>query len=164
MKPRCGSSIYSHHCFDTQRAHTKHLTGNLDRMSNTMLEVVEDGLSRSPPLSLWRNIVSAGYSLDELQVAFRNSFIKTIGDGGSTSFWTEHWIGEDKLCNIYPRLFRLETQQSVCVRDRVKKKEGDTITSWNWSRIPSGRTASELDSLTVLLRAYDFSSDSKPDS
>ncbi|XP_071733730.1 uncharacterized protein [Rutidosis leptorrhynchoides] len=143
MKPRCGSSIYSHHCFDTQRAHTKHLTGNLDRMSNTMLE---------------------GYSLDELQVAFRNSFIKTIGDGGSTSFWTEHWIGEDKLCNIYPRLFRLETQQSVCVRDRVKKKEGDTITSWNWSRIPSGRTASELDSLTVLLRAYDFSSDSKPDS
>ncbi|XP_071715315.1 uncharacterized protein [Rutidosis leptorrhynchoides] len=126
--------------------------------------VDEDGLSHSPPLSLWRNIISACYSMDELQVAFRNSFIKTIGDGGSTSFWTEHWIGEDKLCNLYPRLFRLEMHQSVSVQDRVKKEDGDIITSWSWSRNPSGRTASELVSLINLLHAYEFRNGSNPDS
>ncbi|XP_071728309.1 uncharacterized protein [Rutidosis leptorrhynchoides] len=120
---------------------------SLFRAPPSVLKLLESGI--------WGNIIATGVAMDELQVAFSRSFTKTIGDGGSTLFWLEHWIGSDKLCNLFPRLFRLEMTQNASVKDRYYKSNGQNISSWNWSRIPTGRTAAELDSLINLLSSFE---------
>ncbi|XP_071692036.1 uncharacterized protein [Rutidosis leptorrhynchoides] len=116
---------------------------------------VEGDNLHSPPIGIWNNIIAAGVAMDEIQVPFTHSFIKTIGDGGSTSFWQEHWIGSDKLCNLFPRLYRLELNQNASVKDRCCKLNDELTTSWNWSRIPSGRTYDELHRLVELFNTLE---------
>ncbi|XP_071704786.1 uncharacterized protein [Rutidosis leptorrhynchoides] len=113
--------------------------------------LLEDGFTSNSSSSTWNNIISAGIMIDELQVPFKNSFIKSIGDGGRTSFWREHWIGADKLCKLFPRLYRLESNQEVSVRYRAASESQGAEWCWNWLRSPSGRAVGELHSLTNLL-------------
>ncbi|XP_071696053.1 uncharacterized protein [Rutidosis leptorrhynchoides] len=118
--------------------------------------MAEDVTAHSSPLGVWHNIIHAGTSINELPVAFKNSFIKTIGDGDTTSFWLEHWIGNDKLCKLYPRLFRLEESQSVSIKERIRKDDNSISLMWSWTHPPSGRTEAELQSLISLLMAFNF--------
>ncbi|XP_071740542.1 uncharacterized protein [Rutidosis leptorrhynchoides] len=117
--------------------------------------LVEGDNNHSSPIGIWGNIIVAGVAMDELHVAFAHSFTKTIGDGDSTLFWLQHWIGSDKLCNLFSRLYMLEINQNASVKDRCCKRDGELISSWNWSRIPSGRTATELGSLVNLLSSFE---------
>ncbi|XP_071709315.1 uncharacterized protein [Rutidosis leptorrhynchoides] len=68
---------------------------------------------------VWRNIICAGSDIEAYNVPFKNSFLKTIGDGGSTRFWLDHWLGEDKLCNLFPRLFRLELYPDLLLSSEI---------------------------------------------
>ncbi|GJZ17391.1 RNA-directed DNA polymerase, eukaryota, reverse transcriptase zinc-binding domain protein [Tanacetum coccineum] len=43
---------------------------------------------------------------------------KKIGNGESTSFWLDKWLGGPPLCHIFPRLFRLEVNKECRVCDR----------------------------------------------
>ncbi|XP_071741242.1 uncharacterized protein [Rutidosis leptorrhynchoides] len=114
-------------------------------------------LFRAPPSVLKiLESVRRGLSLEVLQVPFKGSFIKTIGDGNTTLFWKEHWIGNDKLCKTYPRLYRLELDQNTCVKQRVRANEEGLSFTWNWARTPSGRTEAELHSMQELLASFDF--------
>ncbi|XP_071713611.1 uncharacterized mitochondrial protein AtMg00310-like [Rutidosis leptorrhynchoides] len=57
--------------------------------------LLSDNVStHSSTIGVWHNIIRAGTSMEALQVNFRDSFSKTIGDGGSTLFWHEEWIGD----------------------------------------------------------------------
>ncbi|XP_071688561.1 uncharacterized protein [Rutidosis leptorrhynchoides] len=120
--------------------------------------LVEGDSLHSSPIGLWNNIIASGVAMNELQVPFTHSFIKTIGDGDSTSFWQEHWIGSDKLCKLFPRLYRLELNQFATVKDRCSRINNELIVNWNWSRNPSGRTCDELHNLTNLLIAFECNS------
>ncbi|XP_071685904.1 uncharacterized protein [Rutidosis leptorrhynchoides] len=100
---------------------------------------------------VWLNIIATGALLDDSQVAFSNSFVKKIGCGNNASFWTEHWISQDKLSTLFPRLYRLESNPDARVQQRIQMGSADTIFSWNWIRVPSGCTASELNGLQSLL-------------
>ncbi|XP_071707946.1 uncharacterized protein [Rutidosis leptorrhynchoides] len=86
-----------------------------------------------------------------MQVPFRSSFVKSIGDGGDTSFWHEHWIGEDMLCNLFPRLYMLEIDKDTLIKERMKVEGGCTNFEWNWMRQPSGQTSSKFDQLLQLV-------------
>ncbi|XP_071689418.1 uncharacterized protein [Rutidosis leptorrhynchoides] len=46
--------------------------------------------------------------IDDIGVPFRSSFVKKIGDGASTSFWNEVWLGSSPLKNRFKRLAHLE--------------------------------------------------------
>ncbi|XP_071728968.1 uncharacterized protein [Rutidosis leptorrhynchoides] len=60
-----------------------------------------------------------GRKIEDYNVAFSSSFSRTIGDGCSTSFWNDHWVGSNCLRLLFPRLFRLETQPNILVKDRL---------------------------------------------
>ncbi|XP_071707909.1 uncharacterized protein [Rutidosis leptorrhynchoides] len=84
--------------------------------------------------SVWSNIVKTGHHIDSLGVGFRSSFIKNIGDGASTSFWNDVWLGDVK------------------VRDRVAWDGEKWAGGWNWTREVVGRTHDELQDLNRMLQ------------
>lgn len=44
-----------------------------------------------------------------------DGFYIKVASGQATAFWTDSWIGERKLENLFPRLFRLSTQKNAKV-------------------------------------------------
>ncbi|XP_071694498.1 uncharacterized protein [Rutidosis leptorrhynchoides] len=78
-----------------------------------------DGLAHLPSLSIWHNIIIVGNQIEDLKVPFICSFKKSIGNGRSSSFWNEIWCGSDCFKNLFPRLYRLETNKEAMVSDRV---------------------------------------------
>ncbi|XP_071700204.1 uncharacterized protein [Rutidosis leptorrhynchoides] len=90
--------------------------------------------------------------MEDSHVPFKGSFTKVIGDGSNTLFWHDHWIGEVKLCMMFPRLYNLEQSALVTVSDRVP--EGGF--AWNWRRTPTGRAAREFEDLILLLSSFIF--------
>ncbi|XP_071731598.1 uncharacterized protein [Rutidosis leptorrhynchoides] len=80
-----------------------------------------DGLARQSTLGIWNNIIIAGNSLEGCDIAFRNSFSKSIGDGKNTSFWNDNWCGSSCFKDMFPRLFMLESNKNAMLSDRVKK-------------------------------------------
>ncbi|XP_071700547.1 uncharacterized protein [Rutidosis leptorrhynchoides] len=51
---------------------------------------------------------NSGNYIDDLGIPFPNSFIQKIGDGMSTSFWNDIWVGNMSLKNRFKRLSYLE--------------------------------------------------------
>ncbi|XP_071699956.1 uncharacterized protein [Rutidosis leptorrhynchoides] len=99
-----------------------------------------------------------GDLMDDLRVPFKSSFVKSLGDGGTTSFWHEQWSGGGKLSNLFPRLYILEQDKGATLKDRVKKIDSSLVFSWNWSREPTGRTKGELDRVIELLQSLNLNS------
>ncbi|XP_071715131.1 uncharacterized protein [Rutidosis leptorrhynchoides] len=105
-------------------------------------------LGYRPTLGTWKNIILAGNSLEDLGNAFKHSFKKEIGNGSSTSFWNDIWLGDNKLSVIFPRLYRLETDPTATVEQRLSSNgPGGSNGNWAWARAPTGRVRGELDDL-----------------
>ncbi|XP_071687945.1 uncharacterized protein [Rutidosis leptorrhynchoides] len=98
--------------------------------------------------STWANIIKAGDHIDSIGVAFKDSFKKSIGDGSSTRFWSDCWVGSSTLKSRFGRLFRLDRDSNALVKDRIIK---DGCSLWNWIRLPGGRTLDQLQQLTELI-------------
>jgi hypothetical protein len=109
----------------------------------------------SQEVELWKEVVVARYGtdvvgkrrLDEVDVTrvgsiwwkdlclldkntswFNSAIGKNIGNGNSTSFWNEQWIGDQSLRQRFPRLFGISTQ-----KDEVISKLGRIIDGrWHW--------------------------------
>lgn len=56
--------------------------------------------------------------IDNHGVGFRSSFLKKVGDGTSTLFWEYRWVGNDRLCDTFNRLYNLESNKRASIRDR----------------------------------------------
>ncbi|XP_071713115.1 uncharacterized protein [Rutidosis leptorrhynchoides] len=150
-----------------------------------------NGFAHISTSGTWRNIILAGSKIEMAQIPFLQSFKKSIGDGRSTLFWKDVWCGSMCFQDLFPRLFRLECNKDVAVRDRLRmgfnnnnnmaddrqavpngnrSHQGNssgvdfvTVTgsssnnsvsfNWCWSRVPTGRTATELEELSNLLRS-----------
>ncbi|XP_071700665.1 uncharacterized protein [Rutidosis leptorrhynchoides] len=59
------------------------------------------------------------------------------------------------------QLFRLEIEQDAKVSSRVTRSDAGQNLVWNWCRVPTGRTADELLSLTGLLATAPLSNNSR---
>ncbi|GKB66441.1 putative RNA-directed DNA polymerase [Tanacetum coccineum] len=100
---------------------------------------------------VWADIIKVGKSLDRLEGDFVNIFYKTVGDGLDTSFWLDKWVGDSRLCDSYPRLFRLERDKEVAV-GRMGNWVGENWSwNWDWASHTKGRTNSELSELQSLV-------------
>ncbi|XP_071727974.1 uncharacterized protein [Rutidosis leptorrhynchoides] len=82
--------------------------------------------------------------IEDLQIQFKSSFVKNIGDGGSTSFWNEQWCNEGKMCTLFSRLFRLESNKEATFKDRVSCNDSGLRFNWSWIRVPSSPSSGEL--------------------
>ncbi|XP_071715056.1 uncharacterized protein [Rutidosis leptorrhynchoides] len=84
-----------------------------------------------------------GKDLEDLRVHYKESFEKSVGDGGDTLFRKELWCGNDKLSNLFPRLYRLELLPYATIRERL------------------GRVLNEFQSLKSLLANVSLDRNSK---
>ncbi|XP_071699063.1 uncharacterized protein [Rutidosis leptorrhynchoides] len=103
-----------------------------------------------PKYGVWNNIILAGKNLEDLQVGFKDSFEKSVGNGGNTLFWKELWVGNDKLCNLFPRLFKLEIYPDATVNDRMVVNGLEQL-NFSWKRELSGRVLTEFEGLQQIL-------------
>ncbi|GKA06528.1 RNA-directed DNA polymerase, eukaryota [Tanacetum coccineum] len=65
--------------------------------------------------SLWISIVREFHVLKSRGIDLVSYCKKRIGNGLNTRFWEEVWIGDQKLCNLFPRIFALENDKTCTV-------------------------------------------------
>ncbi|GJZ83149.1 hypothetical protein Tco_0648322 [Tanacetum coccineum] len=63
-------------------------------------------------MKLKDDLLSCGISLPSL-------FKRKIGNGLNTKFWLDSWIGGPPICNVFPRLYRLDKNNECLVVDRA---------------------------------------------
>ncbi|XP_071740432.1 uncharacterized protein [Rutidosis leptorrhynchoides] len=102
--------------------------------------------------SVWTNIVKTGNYIDNHEIDFGNSFIRQVGNGKSTSFWHDSWLGNFTLKNRFQRLFRLERRPNSTVFERMVQQGGEWVLNWDWIRDPASRASGELDDLNLMLQ------------
>ncbi|GJX75160.1 putative RNA-directed DNA polymerase, partial [Tanacetum coccineum] len=67
----------------------------------------------------WFQIAKLNGELYELGIDIHSLFKLKIGNGQSTRFWTDKWVGNAPLCNSFPRLFRIDLNPNCYVCDRT---------------------------------------------
>lgn len=75
-----------------------------------------------------------------------------IGEGDSTMFWKQRWVGDSCLKSRFPHLYRLSIQKNSKVRDMGSWQHGVWCWSFHWRRDLSTRELSQKDDLLVALR------------
>ncbi|XP_071712198.1 uncharacterized protein [Rutidosis leptorrhynchoides] len=101
--------------------------------------------------SIWNGIIKCGFDIEKANVPFRKLFVKDIGDGSSTSFWNDTWLGEEAFKHRFKRLVRLENDMAATVKDRITSDVLNCKGNWSWVRAPSGHAKGELERLNELL-------------
>lgn len=79
------------------------------------------------------------------------SFCKKLGNGDGTFFWSDIWVGERSLKEVFPRLFRLSCQQEARVYDMGVWIEGSWNWEFRWGRVLSLRNKESFDCLLSLV-------------
>ena len=97
---------------------------------------------------IWRSILLKMQKLDPIFLNLTNIMQVNIGDGDSTRFWEDSWNDKGILKRSFPRLFALEVEKEVKVKDRIMSNVED----WNRRRdIRGGREREEATALKMLL-------------
>ncbi|GKB89671.1 hypothetical protein Tco_0961943 [Tanacetum coccineum] len=50
-----------------------------------------------------------------------------VGNGSSTKFWTDTWIGDNPLCLCFPRIYALESAKECFVADKLNESFSDSF-------------------------------------
>lgn len=66
----------------------------------------------------WYHIVKLKDDLLGLGINLPSLFKRKLGNGQKISFWHDTWLGGLPLCNLFPRLYRLETSRNYLVYER----------------------------------------------
>jgi hypothetical protein len=72
----------------------------------------------------WRDLCL----LDKDAVWFNNAIGKRVGNGNLTSFWNDHWIGDQPLRQTFPRLFGISMQKNDVICNLGRLIDGQ----WHW--------------------------------
>ncbi|GJW97936.1 RNA-directed DNA polymerase, eukaryota [Tanacetum coccineum] len=100
-------------------------------------------------VSIWSSILKEVQVLKSSGFDFLSYCSKRIGDGQSTSFWKETWIGDIPLCELCPRLFALDSAPNICV---AAKMAGPLDTSFRRS-VRGGVEQQEFSDLSSFLNS-----------
>ncbi|XP_071725720.1 uncharacterized protein [Rutidosis leptorrhynchoides] len=87
--------------------------------------------------SVWGAIIDVEKHFTKLNINFAASFVRIIENGQGTYFWKDRWHGSELLCEKYPRLFRLDTNQDATVADRLWLAGSERKLIESWSREPT---------------------------
>ncbi|XP_071726751.1 uncharacterized protein [Rutidosis leptorrhynchoides] len=75
-------------------------------------------------LTLVKSVLNSNL-IDSFGVAFKNSFVRKVGDGASISFWSDIWLGSEALKNKFQRLARLDSNMEASVKERLRRARGE---------------------------------------
>ncbi|XP_071688454.1 uncharacterized protein [Rutidosis leptorrhynchoides] len=89
--------------------------------------------------STWSNIRKIGHEINNLDIQFTTSFVKTINKGESTLFWKDIWIGNQALRERFKRLFKLEKNE-----DASFPIGSNDIDSWRYNSNGNGLFSTSL--------------------
>lgn len=103
----------------------------------------------------WLRIIGSINRLHDSGIIPRSVMQKEIGDGRSTKFWIDNWIGPMAFKDIFKRLFYLESSPNCLVADRWN--EG---WKWNWKRqFDGGALKRKLGELLLIINQVTISHD-----
>nr|GFA44073.1 RNA-directed DNA polymerase, eukaryota, reverse transcriptase zinc-binding domain protein [Tanacetum cinerariifolium] len=85
--------------------------------------------------SCWLSIVKEISNLKNQGINFMDFMGLKLGNGNNISFWADHWIDDDSLKVLYPRLYALENSNHVS----VSMKLADVKLDNSFRRMPRGR-------------------------
>ncbi|GJY87143.1 RNA-directed DNA polymerase, eukaryota, partial [Tanacetum coccineum] len=77
-----------------------------------------DDISVTYP-SLWKSIIREMDTLKHQGMDFISHCKLRVGNGTSTRFWKDMWLGNSRLCMEYPRLFALENDKECKVATKL---------------------------------------------
>ena len=63
-----------------------------------------------------------------------NNIVREVGDGSSTLFWKDHWLGGNLLSLIFYRLFDLAKNKLVSVAAMFYQGRREFGEAWKWRR------------------------------
>ncbi|GJV02090.1 RNA-directed DNA polymerase, eukaryota [Tanacetum coccineum] len=69
--------------------------------------------------SLWKSIIREMDTLKHQGMDFISHCKLRVGNGTSTRFWKDMWLGNSRLCMEYPRLFALENDKECKVATKL---------------------------------------------
>ncbi|KAF1891060.1 hypothetical protein Lal_00001196 [Lupinus albus] len=73
---------------------------------------------------LWKDLGKVGSSDGVTRRRFVDNIWKEIGDSFLTLFWHDTWVGNQSLKMVFPRLFRLASNNHSWVGDNGAWREG----------------------------------------
>jgi hypothetical protein len=80
----------------------------------------------------WKDL--CGIDVREEGSWFANNITRVIGNGKSTRFWLDCWIGRETLRDRFPRLFSISLLKDGLVNDFWVEREGVFGWCWDWRR------------------------------
>jgi hypothetical protein len=80
--------------------------------------------------SWWKSICT----IDGIARWFFNSVRKKIGNGSSTRFWRDIWVGSQPLKDVFPRLFSVSVAKEILVAEARVQVDGLWCWKVDWRR------------------------------
>ena len=71
------------------------------------------GLERVTTNSTWGNIIRVEKQFEKNGLHWVESFGRVVGNGEKTEFWKDIWVDRIRMCDRFPRLFKLEKKSRV---------------------------------------------------
>jgi hypothetical protein len=105
--------------------------------------------------SWWKDLCSIDIREDGSW--FAKNVSRVIGNGQSTKFWLDSWIGNAPLCDRIPRLFSISSLKDGLVREFYDEMERWSGGEWGWRRRLFVWEFSLLEELVNILPMITFS-------
>ncbi|MCI13942.1 ribonuclease H protein [Trifolium medium] len=83
----------------------------------------------------WKDLVGLGVERGVVGDWTHEVFIKKLGNGGSTRFWLDHWIGVAPLKEVFPRLYTISLQMDHTIQQMGEWVNDKWIWHIKWRRI-----------------------------
>ncbi|GKV04538.1 hypothetical protein SLEP1_g16691 [Rubroshorea leprosula] len=100
---------------------------------------------------VWKDIVSVGSGFERLLEMLVKGFKWKVGDGSCVIFWSDKWVGEEPLKNLFPRLFTLSANREGLLKDMGLWSNDGWVWECRWRHGCIGRAAGEEEQLTELI-------------
>ncbi|GJX67817.1 reverse transcriptase domain, reverse transcriptase zinc-binding domain protein [Tanacetum coccineum] len=97
-------------------------------------------------------LVKTVLDMEGLGLEFASSCRDVLGDVRDIRFWTDRWVGDQRLCDRFSRLFYLDRSKEGSVRDKGTWENGMWFWKWDWGRNIRGRVCNKLDDLVCVLQ------------
>lgn len=64
---------------------------------------------------VWASMVRLSNKVNDMKVIPFSFIRKRVGNGGTTKFWNDVWLGEDTLAMRFPKFYALDLNKDCCV-------------------------------------------------